>query len=114
MDDAIQLIRGRHLSSVVSVQDYVQLRFDGVCLTVNAPLSVLTTSGLHNTLSPGLADSLRDRIGQSVRRASALENERILIELTDDSQIEISLRDEDQVSPEAVVITNEDGMSVVW
>ena len=114
MTDSIRMVEGRHLSSVEFVHDYVQLRFDGLTLTVNAPLSVSVTGSTYGQLSPLFADSLRDRIGQRVRRAVAIVDDRMSIELTDGTTIEVSLKDDDQVSPEAVVLTDEKGGTVVW
>lgn len=114
MTDATQWVQGRPLTSVEFVQDYVQLRFDGMTFTVNAPLSVSTAGSNYGMLSPLFADSLRDRIGQSVRRVSAIVDDRMSIEFDDGSAIEISLKPEDQVAPEAVVLTDDKGRTVVW
>ena len=114
MVDALHSILGRRLSSVDFVEDYVQLRFDGVRLTINAPLSVTVAGSVYGRSSPTFAARLRDRIGQSVRGAATITDTRIVIELTDDATIEVSLQEADQVSPEAAVLTDENGHSVVW
>lgn len=114
MTDCIELLLGRHLSSVEFVQDYVQVRFDGVCLTINAPFLVSAEGSVYRKHSPGFADSLRNRIGESVRKAYTIIDREIVIELTDSSTIEVSLAEADQVSPEAAVLVDEEGQTVVW
>jgi len=41
MSEPIEVLKGAALTSVEFVHDYVQLRFDDIRLTVNAPFDVL-------------------------------------------------------------------------
>jgi len=96
------------------VHDYLQLRFDGMCLTVNAPLSVECKGSIYEKGSRQFAAILHDAVGDLVARANTLARVRILIELSGGSLLQISLKEADQVSPEAAVLTDEAGLSVVW
>src|SRR6266853_6048256 len=106
MDEPLNIIVGEQLSSVEFVQDYVQLRFDGPCLTVNAPMVVSVQGTRYKKGSPGFCESLCQRIALLVRRAVTIENEKIVIEFQDNSEIEISLKPEEQVSLEAAELTD--------
>src|SRR5437763_16088370 len=99
MDEPLNTIVGEHLSSVEFVLDYVQLRFDGPCLTVNAPFLVTVMGTRYKQGSPGYRDSLCERIGHAVRRAFTVDDEKIVIEFHGHSEIEISLKPEERISP---------------
>ncbi len=85
LNSAIGQLKGRVLSSVEFVQDYVQLRFDGPCLTAYT----------HPIFNPG-TECL-------VWGASGFESGAV---------ISVSLLDEDYIGPEAVQFTSEDGS--IW
>jgi len=98
MTDAAERIRGRDLTSIEFVEDYLQLRFDAVCLTINAPVSAVVSGGVYGTGSAGFSDLLRNQIGKSVKSAATVAGERIVLEFKDGSRIEVSLKDEAGVS----------------
>ena len=96
---------GRRLSSVEFVQDYIQLRFDGPCLTVNARISVEAGSARVLSGGTGFCDALCGAIGKSVAQVKHVPSDHLDIVLEDLVTITVSLRDEDQVSPEAAVLS---------
>lgn len=102
-------LKGRDLSSIEFVRDYVQFRFDGPCLTVHIPPSV--TTALGHTLVPGeqcYRDSLCERIGVKVRDTEVDLTE-LAIHFEDGATFRISLREKDYRGPEAIEFINEAG-----
>lgn len=99
---------GRNLSSVEFVQDYLQLRFDGPCLTVNAPLTVEAGGSKVRFGSPGFCDVLCNEIGKAVTRVEVSPSDRLVIVLEGEATVAVSLREDEQVSPEAAVLSFDD------
>src|SRR5258708_4245771 len=115
MDEPLETIVGEYLSSVEFVMDYVQLRFSGPCLTVTAPIVVTVMGTRYRQGGPGYRDSLCERIGQTVQHAFTVDDEKIVIEFHDHSEIEISLKPEERVSPEAAeFVDREKQIDVIW
>jgi hypothetical protein len=100
------MIEGEQLSSVEFVQDYVQLRFDGPCLTaITRPIIKLGAIQLDWAAS-GYRDALCERIGKVVDSVSVSEKEAIDITFTDGAAISISLRPEEYRAAEAAIFTD--------
>ena len=114
MAEPIKILEGERLSSVVFIHDYVQLGFDGTGLTINASLTVVTGGKSYKKGEPCYRDALCERIGQTVRRAFTVTGKQIVIQFENDSEIIISLRPEDQVSPEAAVLYSDSQPICVW
>jgi hypothetical protein len=114
MSDQIQILVGALLSSVEFVYDYVQLRFDGPCLTVNAPFEIHVGETAFKQNEVGYRDALCERIGKSVRAAYTVPERHIGIDFDDQSSIHISLRPRDQVGPEAAVLECKSFPTCVW
>jgi len=111
LNSAISQLKGRVLSSVEFVQDYVQLRFDGPCLTAYThPVVDLGTDRFVWGAS-GYRDRLCERIGSTVVEAWANEAE-VSVGFESGVVVSVSLRDEDYIGPEAIQFTSEDGS--VW
>ena len=114
MTDPICILKSLALVSVEFVHDYVQLRFDGPCLTVNAPYVILVEGTSYKKGDPGYRDALCDRIERSVRNARTVPRHETRIEFDDNASLVISLKPEDQVSPEAVVLSLGSEQVYVW
>jgi hypothetical protein len=108
--DALELIGlpGRQLSAVTFVQDYLQLHFDGP--TINAITLPVVHIGNNQIRfgTPGYRDELCDRIGKLVVRAYVLPDDRLQIDISDQSSIVISLRARDYRAAEAVIFFADD------
>lgn len=109
LNESLRKIRGRALSSVEFVLDYVQLRFDGPTLTAYTWPCLSTAEKTVSWGEEGYRDTLCARIGVKVKDASVVEGTNLAIYFEDDSVLRISLRDEDYRSIEAVYFVNEDG-----
>lgn len=112
--NVLSALVGTQLSSVEFVQDYVQLRFDGPCLTA---ITLPRVHHLNEFFEWGMREYrnvLCDRIGKLVRRAFTIEGEEIKIEFEDGSSILISLRPEDYQAAEAAVFDNPPNPTCVW
>jgi hypothetical protein len=106
LSDAIQSLIGASLSSVEFVQDYVQLRFDGPCLTAYTHPRIRTHAELLSWNGPGYRDALCSQIGQPVESAS-VNSEELLINFKDLS-VSVSLLSEDYEGPEALQFSIEE------
>jgi hypothetical protein len=114
MADPIQTLIGMQLASIEFVHDYIQLRFDGPVLTINAPFQVYFAGHLCTKGSPGYRDALCERIGHTIIRANAIQGQQLSLEFDDDSKLTISLRSECQVTAEAAVLKQDAGDIYVW
>jgi hypothetical protein len=103
---SLSAIVGEQLSSVVFVQDYVQLHFDGPTLTAITLPTIEVSKITLGWGTPGYRDALCERIGKTVRRASMIENKELRIEFDDNSVILISIKPEDHRGDEAVIFNN--------
>ncbi len=109
----LSIVKGTPLSSVEFVQDYVQLRFDGPCLTAHTPPSVVKNYCRLRWNEPGYRDALCGAIGQTVS-AVVVDAERIGIEFGPEMYVEISLKPAGAVGPEAAVFSYTDGQTAVF
>jgi hypothetical protein len=97
LDDIV----GAQLSSVEFVQDYVQLHFDGPTLTALV-LPTVHLSGRNVRFGDyGYRDELCARIGRKVVLAELIDSIGVTVRFDDGAEINISLRPEDSVGPEA-------------
>lgn len=110
----LAVLVGCQLSSVEFVQDYLQLRFDGPCLTAVTHPKVYVENTWFVWGTPGYRDRLCERIGKMVSTASVVESQAICIEFDDKSCIAISLRPEDYRAAEAAIFDNGHEDSWVW
>jgi hypothetical protein len=96
-------LRGRELSSVEFVRDYLQLRFDGgPTINVMSPVVVTRTAGRSRSWDDQFRNALCGQIGKSVGNAEVVEQLHLLIAFDDGSEITISLVPDDYGGPEAV------------
>jgi hypothetical protein len=111
-EQALQVLVGEQLSSVEFVQDYVQLRFAGPCLTIYSPAHTVTTNGFSVGWGrPGYRDALCNLITHKAREIKFLPEKLSLI-FDDDSVWSLSLRDSDYRGPEALMLTDENSKSL--
>jgi hypothetical protein len=101
--NVLQSIVGEQLSSVEFVQDYIQFRFDGPCLTAftNPVVSLGETRLQWDDL--GYCDAVRRCIGRKVLNAGTSPGVAITIDLERGANISVSLKPEDYKGPEAAV-----------
>ncbi len=111
LNSAIGQLKGRVLSSVEFVQDYVQLRFDGPCLTAYTHPIVNPGTECLVWGASGYSDRLCEQIGSTVIAAGASGTE-VSVGFESGAVISVSLLDEDYIGPEAVQFTSEDGS--IW
>jgi hypothetical protein len=108
----LSAIVGSQLSSVEFVQDYLQLRFDGPCLTAVTHPRVRVGTTWFKWGNPWYRNQICDRISRIVRKASVIEDQEICIDFDDESCISISLRPEDYRAAEAAMF--DDGQNGWW
>jgi len=71
--EGLSRLEGERLTSVEFVLDYVQLRFDGPCLSVYTPHHIAYASGKIVSGDAGYCDALCELIGHLIVKASLVE-----------------------------------------
>ncbi len=94
-------IIGEELSSVEFVQDYLQLRFNGPCLTAVTQPTIATGERILVWNEPSYRDELCNQIGHKVKAVDIHAGEYVEVVLDDDVVIRISLKDSDYRTAEA-------------
>lgn len=97
-------IVGEYLSEVTFVMDYVQLVFNGPCLTALVLPTVHCGGREWSATDPGWRDSLCARIGGTVSSA-CLNGEELGICFEDGSRITVSLKEAHRRGAEAINFT---------
>jgi hypothetical protein len=104
--EPLTIVLGEELSAVTFVADYVQLWFDGPCLSAYS-LPIVSVGGMsYRWGEPGYRDALCGCIGKRVASTEYTEKERIRLDLSDGSSILMSLRSGDYEGPEAATLTD--------
>ena len=100
----LDCLKGEQLSAVTFVQDYLQLHFDGPCVSgyVWPIITIRDSKSGFNDL--GYRDSICSLITMKVVDAVALKDEFFRIVFTDGSRIEFSLKPTEREGPEAVML----------
>jgi len=91
----ISSLIGQELTAVEFVQDHLQLRFDGPCLTLFVWPDVFREEGSYAYGEPEFRNFLCDLISGSVTAATLEENEALEIEFENGVILRASLREED-------------------
>jgi hypothetical protein len=103
-----QLI-GEELSAVTFVRDYVQLQFNPPpMLNVMTPITLDSASGRISQNEQAFPNAIIAEIGKVVKNIVFSQGDFLRIGFSDDSSITISLKPEDYVGAEAVVIFGKD------
>jgi hypothetical protein len=110
----LEELKGRQLSAVTFVQDYVQLQFDGPYLNFFVWPQVMSGGRTCGFGQPGYRDALCDLIAKVVGGVFEEAGRKLRFFFTDDSIVEVSLLLEARRGPEAVVFQNGDGAFRVW
>jgi len=95
-------LHGEQLSAVTFVQNYLQLCFDGPCINVTNPLTVIASTSTVTSWKPGFRDALCAQIGKVVFSTIFEAGEALVLRFTDNSVVSVSLRPNDYTSAEAI------------
>src|SRR5437879_6071705 len=88
-------LRGRQLSSVECVRDYLQLRFDGPTINVMSPVVVTRSAERSHSWDDQFRNALCGQIGKFVGTVEVVEQLHLLFAFADGSEISISLVPDD-------------------
>ena len=106
-------LAGRELSSVEFVRDYIQLHFDGPCLSAYTLPILEPKLGISLASSSlGYADALIGAIGKTVKYADLERDETINVCFNDGFKFRISLLEQDRRGDEAAILTT--GGKEIW
>ncbi len=111
----LQQLIGRELSSVEFVRGYVQMRFDGPCLSAYTMPSVELPSGaVVRPGAAGYADALVSAIGKVIEAAEQRDGQAIVLRFCGDPIVRVSLRDSDRKADEAAILTTDGNTIWTW
>lgn len=113
-DRGLEMLVGESLSSVEFVVDYVQLRFNGSCLTAFVCPRVFGPGQTLSKADPGYRDALCALIGADVVSTEVREEEFLRVAFKDGRAITVSLHSNDAVGPERAYFTSESGVWWTW
>ena len=113
MGKTFQDLRGCRLNSVEFVLDYFQLRFDDSCLTVTAPTELQVGELKACFGRPGFCDLICREIGKAITAVEVVPADRLAIVFEDSVTLKVAMGSEEQMTPEAVVLTFDDGTIIV-
>jgi len=104
----LEKIVGEQLSSVEFVQDYVQLHFDGPIITAFVWPTLNLRGNIVRFGDSGYRDELCARIARKVTSARIIEMVCLTVQFDDGANLNISLKPEDSVGPEAGYFSESD------
>ena len=107
-------LENRELTGVTFVMDYLQPQFNGPILSVFVWPIVSFPEQKLSLRSSGYRDALCNQIGKIVVAAVEEPKTKLAIHFADDATFEISLKDEDQIGPEAAMLDDGTGKRCVW
>jgi hypothetical protein len=110
----LEQLKGRELSAVTFVRDYLQLHFDGPFLNVFVWPQIKIDGTMYCLDSVGYRDALCTQIGKIVGGAVVQAGTQVSLFFADGSIIQISLLSRDRQGPEALLFQGEDGSFGVW
>jgi len=104
---------GEQLSSVTFVQDYVQLSFDGPCLTLFTWPVVIISERAISKHEQNYKDALCAQIGIQIASTILNPSDCLTILFSNSIILQVSLKDEDYVAAEAVMFQSDQGWWVL-
>ncbi len=107
-------LKGCELAGLVFIRDYLQLLFDGPVMNVYLWPIVRIDGKVFAIDNQGYRDALCEQIGKMVVDTIEESKQRLLLRFEDNSEVEISLKDDDQNGPEVASLILEDQNWVVW
>ena len=110
----LEELKGREISAVTFVRDYLQLQFDGPFINFFVWPQVLQGRTMFDFNRLGYRDVLCELIGKTVGGVIERREEKLQLFLTDGSLVEVSLLLKDRRGPEAVLFQNGKGGFGVW
>lgn len=113
-ESVLKNLENRELAGVTFIRDYLQLSFDGPSMTIYLWPVVKNKGAIFTIDKSGYRDSLCDQIGKLVTQTIENPDEILRLQFSDGSEIEVSLKEDDQIGPEAAALLLEDEAWFVW
>jgi hypothetical protein len=110
----LEQLKGRNLSAVTFVQDYLQLQFDGPFLNIFVWPRIMVSA---KSIGFGMADyrdELCSQIGKTIGGVAVEADVSFRLYFTDGSIIEVTLLPKSRTGPESVVFQDGNGAFSVW
>ena len=114
MDSNLSLeLRGKNLSAVVFVQDYLQLQFDGAILTFMIFPTIEFGNCIISIEDSDYRNKLCEMIGKEVADVLYQENIKFSLLFEELKSISCSLNPEDYIAPEMIIFENKEEQRIV-
>jgi hypothetical protein len=110
----LERLKGRNLSAVTFVHDYLQLQFDGPSLNIFVWPRIMVSAKSVSFGMQGYRDTLCGQIAKTVGGAVVEADTNLRLFFTDGSMIEVPLSPASRRGPESVVFQDGDGSFSVW
>lgn len=110
----LSILVGKQLSSIEFVRDYIQLRFDGPCITAITDPFIIVGNKQYFRTDAGFCDNLLGFINLQVEETELRKSEIICIHFSTRRSINISLRPEDLKGRSAEAVNFTDGLGGWW
>jgi hypothetical protein len=110
----LEQLKGRDLSAVTFVRDYLQLQFDGPFLNIFIWPRIMAPAVSVSFGMTGYRDGLCAQIGKTVGGAAVETDVNFRLFFTDGSIIEVPLSPTARKGPEAIVFQDGKGGFGVW
>jgi hypothetical protein len=110
----LERLKGRNLSAVSFVHDYLQLQFDGPFLNIFVWPRITVSAKSVSFGMNEYRDQLCSQIGKIVGGATVEADVSLRLYFTDGTIVEVSLRPESRKGPESVVFQDGHGGFGVW
>ncbi len=105
----LKRLENEQLSAVVFVQDYMQLQFNGPCLTTYAWPTIRDSASTFGRKTPGYRDAMCGLIGSVVDQTAEEANDKLVIRFSSGTSLQVSLKESDREGPEAAMLQDPSG-----
>lgn len=106
----LKYLEGLELAGITFIRNYIQFLFDGWVLSIYTMPQIRIQNEILAPLDPGYYDKLCFLIGKKIVSANKNEaEESIIVEFENEIMLFVSLKLDDRVCAEAVLLQNEQG-----
>ena len=107
-DPILKQFTGQPLTDVAFVQEFIQLAFGELGMTVSAPLTVVCGDATVSTGEDDFKQNLGGQIGKSVTQVEYKDQQALVVSFDDGSTLSISMKTKAYDIPEAVLVFGQD------
>lgn len=110
LQEVLGKVVGTPLSSVVFVEDYIQLEWRDSFLSAYTMPSIAASGETFREDNPEYRSMMYRLEGRALEKVEVIHNEAVNLNFTGGTLLSISLRDDDYVAPEALIYQERNGL----